>query len=578
MEIFKKNRATIENIMADTLRAIQSRYAQSNQMFTVASAWGQILYVLQNLSQFILFFIEDSITELNINEASRESSIYGLAALAGHNATRATSARGTVELVWNGKDTSEVGGGAILIPNKASMVFVNGGSKYFLNISQDNIRLNLNKTSKITAQIVQGILRTATFTGDGTKLQSFSVSERSTSSIENFEVTVKVNGEVWKVYSSLYDIPYNTKGVIIKTGISPGIDIFFGNGRMGMVPPEGSIITVDYVETLGYSGNINSTDPGLIKMEFESEGSDVFGYSVDLNDFISINVTVPPQLGANQESIAVTRLIAPKTSRAYVLANPDSYITFFEKYGTFSIIEAFSTFDDQYLDDDNVVYVLLVPDVTLKMKSNENYFNLKKSDFVLSEYQKTRALEVIEESGQKIVTTVVNIIDPKISRYVVNVVISVFEGYDPETIKNTIVDLFSDYFLTIRRRDKIPRSDLIALIEGIPGVDSVMVFFMSEKNENYQRSVASLASTDPRRKILQGLDQFGDIVMEKDEVVIISGGWTDSNDVYYDTGADLNKLSSVNIDVSSMVPVTYNTQVNMINKSNIKSNNVNTNS
>lgn len=578
MEIFKKNRATIENIMADTLRAIQSRYAQSNQMFTVASAWGQILYVLQNLSQFILFFIEDSITELNINEASRESSIYGLAALAGHNPTRATSARGTVELVWNGKDTSEVGGGAILIPNKSSIVFVNGGSKYFLNLSQDYVRFNLNKTTKITAQIVQGILRTATFTGDGTNLQSFSVSERSTSSIENFEVTVKVNGEVWKVYSSLYDIPYNAKGVIVKTGISPGIDIFFGNVRMGMPPPEGSIITVDYVETLGYSGNINSTDPGLIKMEFESEGTDVFGYSVDLNDFITVNVKTPPQLGSNQESIALTRLIAPKTSRAYVLANPDSYITFFEKYGTFSIIEAFSTFDDQYLDDDNVVYVLLVPDVTLKMKSNENYFNLKKSDFVLSEYQKNRALEVIEESGQKIVTTVVKIIDPKISRYVVNVVISVFEGYDPETIKSTIVDLFSDYFLTIRRRDKIPRSDLIALIESVPGVDSVMVFFMSEKNENYQRSVASLPANDPRKKMLQGLDQFGDIVMEKDEVVIISGGWTDSNDVYYDTGADLNKLSSVNIDVSTMVPVTYNTQVNMINKSNIKSNNVNTNS
>jgi len=575
MEIFKKNRAKIETLMADTLRAIQDRYSQSNQLFTVASAWGQIIYVLQGLSQMILFFVEDSITELNIREASRESSVYGLAALAGHNASRAGSARGEIEIVWNGKETSDVGGGAILIPNRSSLVFTNSGVKYFLNLSQDYIRFNLNKQTSINAQIIQGLVKTASFTSSGNGLQSFNISERSTSSIENFEITVKVNGENWKKYDSLYDMSYGTKGAMVRTGISPGIDIYFGNGKMGMVPPAGSIITIEYIETLGVSGNIATLEPEKVLMEFVDDGINVFGYAVSMKDYLKINCKTPPQLGTAAESIALTRLIAPKTSRAYVLANADSYITFFEKFGTFSIIEAFSTYNDQYLDDDNIIYVLLVPDITMKLSSNENYFNLIPSDFLLSSFQKTRLLGAIEESGQRIVTTEVKIIDPSLSRYVVNVVISVFEGYDPDTIKSTIIDMFSDYFISIRRRDKIPRSDLITLVESVPGVDSVMVFFMSEKNENYQRSVANLQSTDPRKKMLQGLDQFGDILMGKDEVVVISGGWKDSNDVYYDTGADLNKLSSVNIDISQTVPVTYNTQVNMINKSNIKNNNSN---
>ena len=275
-------------------------------------------------------------------------------------------------------------------------------------------------------------------------------------------------------------------------------------------------------------------------------------------------------MGSNSEAVQLNRILAPKTSRSYILANPDNYITFFEKYGTFSIIEAFNTSGGAYIDDQNIIYVLLVPDVTLKLASDQNYFNLKLSDFTLSDFQKTTILNVIETSGQKIVGTEVMLLDPKTSRYIVNVILTVFEGYDPDTIKSGIVDRFSQYFLSIRRRDIIPRSDLIALVEAIPGVDSVMIFFVSEKNENYQSTLSTLSANDPKRSILFGLNGFGDIVMEKDEVVIISGGWTDSNGLYYDVGADSSKLSSVNIEISSYTPVSYNTQVNALNKASIK--------
>jgi hypothetical protein len=572
MDLFKKNRAKIQDLLQDSLELIQKRYNQANQLFTVASAWGQILFVLQNLSQLILFFIEDSITELNIRSASRESSVYGLAALTGHNATRSGAARGQVEISWNGIDSLSVGGSAILLPKYASIKFENGQTTYVLNLPQDFIRINLNPSTKVVCEIIEGSIKSSTFTGDGKSIQTFNVSDRVTSSIDNFEVRVFVDSEQWKVYDSLYDIPYNSKGVLVKTGISSGIDIIFGNVNFGARPPAGSLITVEYLETIGSSGNISAMNPEKIPFVFDGDATDAFGNTVTLSQYLKIKCIIPPQLGTDREALALTRILAPKTSRSYVLANPDNYITFFEKFGIFSVIEAFNTFDDQYLDDDNIIYVLLIPDITKKLKTNETYFDIKESEFILTDFQKNRILKVIEESGQKIVTTEIKILDPKISRYVINVFISIFEGYDPDTIKGQIVDSISTYFINIRRRDKIPRSDLIAIIESIPGIDSVNIFFLCEKNEKYAMSVENLPDTDPRKKIILGLDEFGDIVFDKDEVVIIRGGWTDKGGLYYDPSSDFDKLSSVNIDIRKIVPVTYNTEVNSRNKAMLKNN------
>jgi hypothetical protein len=179
-------------------------------------------------------------------------------------------------------------------------------------------------------------------------------------------------------------------------------------------------------------------------------------------------------------------------------------------------------------------------------------------------------LNSIEESVQKIVTTEVKILEPKISRYVINILITMFEGYDPATVKGQIIDSISTYFIGIRRRDKIPRSDLIAIVESIPGVDSVTLFFVSQKNENYAVSVSSLLDTDPKKKIVLGLDEFGDISFDKDEIAIVTGGWSDRAGLFYDRGADLNKLSSINIDIRSIVPITHNTEINQRNKTFIK--------
>lgn len=565
MDLLDKNKAKISDLLSQTFDLIQARYGMSEQLFTVASVWGQIIFVLDNLSQFILFFIEDSITELNINTATRESSIYGLATLAGHNPTRAIAAKGEVIVKWNGKGLEEIGGGAVLIPNNAQVKCVNNGKTYLLKLGQEYVRLNLDNTSTLVASVIEGTLNTNQYTGSGRKLESFNISARGTSGIENFEVAVRVNGNTWKKYDSLYDIPRNEKGYIVKSSLISGIDIFFGTVDFGFPPPVGSIIEVDYLECAGAGGNLLVDDSSQALFKFDSDGTDIFGRSVTLSEVLQVACTIAPQLGASQESIDLTRLLAPKTSRSFVLANPTNYITFFEKFGQFSIIEAFTTFDDQYLDDDNIIYLILVPDIQLTLKSNETYFDISLSRFKLTNAQRDRIYQLLDESGQKIVTTVVKILDPVLIKYVVNIALTIFEGNDPSTIKNQITSILSDYFLNIRRRDKIPRSDLIAAIESISGVDSVSLYFVGEANE-----LAKLQSPNSPNI---GFDEFGDIVIGKDEIVVISGGWEDRNGIYYDYGAGMDNLSSVNIDVRSIVPVTYNTKVNNILKSSLNTGN-----
>lgn len=565
MDLLDKNKAKISDLLSETFELIQARYGMSEQLFTVASVWGQIIFVLDNLSQFILFFIEDSITELNINTATREASIYGLATLAGHNPTRSLAARGEIVVKWNGKGLEDIGGGAVLIPNNSQVKCINNGRTYLLKLGQEFVRLNLDGTSTLIASIIEGTLNTNQYTGTGKKLQSYNVSARGTSGIENFEVSVRVNGNTWVKYDSLYDIPRNSRGYMVKSSLISGIDVFFGTVDFGFPPPVGSIIEVDYLECGGAGGNLLVDDSSQALFKFDSDGTDIFGRGVTLSDVLQVNCTIAPQLGASQEPIDLTRLIAPKTSRSFVLANPTNYITFFEKFGQFSIIEAFTTFDDQYLDDDNIIYLILIPDIQLTLKSNETYFDIPLSRFKLTNAQRDRIYQLLDESGQKIVTTVVKILDPVINKFVVNIALTIFEGNDPDTIKSQITSILSNYFLGIRRRDKIPRSDLIAAIEAIQGVDSVSLYFVGESNE--ASKLQSPNSPDV------GFDEFGDIIMGKDEIVVISGGWEDRNGIFYDDGASMTTLSSINIDVRSIVPVTYNTRVNNLLKNSINTGN-----
>lgn len=562
LEIFKLTRLGYYQLYQDARNFLQSKYEQADQVFTTASPYGQLLEVVLDLGRLIFYYIEDSIQELNIYTAQRPNSIRGLARIAGHNPTRPVAASGTLRLTYNGGKIDMYGNTAV-IPNFTTMVCQTNGLTYTVILDQEAVSIDLSGKNSIDIPVVQGAIETQTFTGDGEELQSFTTTPKKNFNIDNFYVKVYVNNEEWQKYESLYDIPYEANGCIVKTGIDSGIDVYFGNGYFGKMPPLGSIVRIEYLTTSGNAGNLLVDENPSYK--FLDSGYDIAGDEVDLNKVLSIATSVPVTFGTDAEPLYLTKLLAPKTSRAYVLANTDNYVYFLQKFNFFSVIDAFTTLGDENLEDDNVVYLFLVPDVNKRKKSSDNYFTIPINLFLLTDIEKTKIYDLIEKSGQKLMTVVNKIIEPTISKYVMFVNITAYEGYNKDVIRQNITTKCSEYFLSNRRRDRIPKSDIISVIETVEGVDSVNVYFVSEKNEEYKKNPVNADKKDI------GLDEFGDIIMDRGELAIVRGGWANRYGQYFNPGIDPGKPGTLNITFSKKdTPRNLNMSLHRVEVNNIK--------
>ena len=192
----------------------------------------------------------------------------------------------------------------------------------------------------LDAAIVQGEVKIQRATGTGESLQSFNFSERNYSVPDDFFVNVDVNNEQWPAVNSLIDLGYQQKGFIVRTGITGGIDVFFGNNAMGAVPPEGSIIMVEYLVSDGASANISQDYENSDNFwEFSGTGFLQDGTPVDLNSNFQVRLKTDVIFGTAAEDVNLTQLIAPHASRSFVLATEVNYRYFFRRMNMFSDIE-----------------------------------------------------------------------------------------------------------------------------------------------------------------------------------------------------------------------------------------------
>jgi len=163
------------------------------------------------------------------------------------------------------------------------------------------------------------------------------------------------------------------------------------------------------------------------------------------------------------------------------------------------------------------------------------------------------------------VTSEVKFVKPQIRKYTMDISVRYFEGFNKEDIFNDIRNAVSNYLLNVTRRDKLPKSDIIYILEEVDGVDAVNVQFRSETEETarrlgYYESVTTtiaaqepvtledlgngkqkyvffkkinevkkinIAPGDPIPADIAGLDQWGDIIMDREEVAVFRGGWLD---------------------------------------------------
>jgi len=586
MSILKPNKIKVGQIFTEIGDYLNSVYSTRGDVYSTASPFGQILTVMQAYFQMIFLYLEDAIVEQNITTASKTKSIYGFARITGHNPTRAISSQGTIKLKWK-PSVVDVNMSYAIIVDKAKLICENNNLPYFIQLgsSTGNIKIAKNESKFIELKIIQGESESQTKIGTGKALQSYNF--QSNKPIDNDNVYVTVNGEPFEIIDSLYDMRKGDKLCMVKTGLSGGIDLYFGNEDYGYIPPEGSNITIDYVKTDGFAGNVFGKTSSISFKWVDPFYSNT-GEEVDPNEYMGVNVEKPIILGADGEDPQLTKLIAPKMSRSFVLANPENYVSLLSRFN-YSFVDAYTTFDDDYIDDDNVVYLFLIPDIERRLSKNTDYFTTNLENFYLDEAEKTGVYKYINQTGQQMISSELEIVDPTLTRYVMNVFLRIYDTANATNLNTEIVNKITDYLLKVRRRDKVPKSDLIAMIEAVEGVDSVNITFISEVNEvaikngYYIRKDTSFDAIRGLQTIKEtkvtvpsgsdpnlGLDDFGDVKIGLNEMPVFRGGWYDRFGNYYEDGISSTQYSSVNIIIKEVIRDTIAVKQMNQNKKTIK--------
>lgn len=556
---FKLTEITFSKIKGEVEFYIQKIYNKASQLFSPASPYGQILSVIEQLHQLSILYLKNSVNQFDLsnNNTQNYDIIRSAAVVAGHNPSRAVSSSGTIRIkLKSSSSISEIPRNSIRIQNKTTLKNNTNSLLYHIDLGgSDEEVFNIDNGSSFFLTISQGEWKNDEFTGTGQPNQSFEIVPGD-KEIENHKVEVFVNNTLYEVKNHLYEMEPGENAVVVRTSFNGGASILFGNENFGDIPPVGSAIRVNYVATDGANGNIFRRTTNDFKLVDDILGGD--GISIDFEKFFDIFIETDITFGVDKENIQLTKNLLPINTNNFVLALPKQYSYAIRRLGVFSYVNAYK--------ENQTIKIVATPNVRIFKNQNSDYFTVDERAFRLDNFERKKLDEYIKKGGFTQLTQKYRIQGPKLSYYVMFVNLRIFEDVNEDNIKNQIIESVSEYFLDLKRVDRVPRNEIISLINDIQGVDSVDVRFVSRKNEDYHKEylrkdvnsrITNGNNQQVQRKDYQpettlGLDPLlGDIVFEPKEYPIIRGGWSDRNDIFF-SEKPLEGFSSVNINIEGI--------------------------
>lgn len=561
MGIIKFSSISFNNIKNEIERYLKTEHNKAGILYSPSSPYGQILNVIENLYQMSILYLKNAINQFDLSQPNSNNPriIRNAAIYAGHIPTRSISATGTLKLTLKNdvEIDNDVPGGRITFFNKSELKNRTNALSYSMNIGVEKVTHKITPGYTFFIPIIQGKWKTKNFTGDGTELQTYSVQEISNKDIENFNFEVIVNGEVWDTRNSIWDMLPDEKSCVVRTGFNGGIDLIFGNGGFGAIPPITATIQFNYLCSDGSLGNIfrrTRNDWNFIDDVVSGDGQ-----VVNLTELFEIDIFNDINFGSDYESLEFTKNIMPFVSTNFVLGLPQQYAYEIKKLGVFSHVNAY--------ERTNTIFIVATPNIRLFKNRNADYFTIDIRAFELDRYEKSKIDKYLRTNGKIQLTRKYKIQSPILSYYVMNIYVIPYSDVTDDSIRVQILDKISEYFLDLRRVDRIPKLDLIKELSTIEDLHSVDIQFISKKNEdyhrennkNYQNSVRNYdtslntdisikPSVDYNPKQVLGLDPvLGDILFEPNELPIIRGGFYDRNGIYYSDDIESSLSKSVNI-------------------------------
>lgn len=562
MPATKFSSISFKGIKDEIERYLTTEFNKASVLYSPASPYGQILSVVENLHQLSILYLKNAINQFDLSNPTSNNIrvIRNAAIFSGHNPTRGISATGTLKLRLKPSVDldKDLGGQRITINNKSLIKNKTNGLEYSINMGVEKMTHAVNQNYEFYLPIIQGKWSRKTFTGDGKPLQTFAISEPGGKDVENFNIIVSVNGVLWTVRKHIWDMIPDEQACVVKTGFIGGIDVIFGNEGFGAIPPLASVITVDYITTDGSNGNIfrRTRDD----WQFVSDIYDGNGETVDMEKLFNVDIFTDINFGADKENFEFTKSILPIVSNNFVLATPQQYAYEIKKLGVFSHVNAY--------EKTGSIFIVATPNIKLFKNQNANYFTVDLRAFELDNYEKRKIDQFLKSGGNIQLTKKYRIDSPKLSFYVMNInVISYSDALDV-SVNAQILERISEYFLNLKRIDRVPKLDIIRVLSSITDIHSVEIQFISKKNEDYHgenmrrmqasqnnynsnyNTNISTARPNPNydSNASYGLDpELGDILFEPDEIPVIRGGWTDRNGIQYQDVVDGLGMKSVNI-------------------------------
>ena len=506
---------TVRSYLSKTLNSLGMQYSHS-QIF------GVIFDGIKGVMQNMLFYIEDALTEQNIFTATRKKSIYSLAKISGYEPYYGSSAVGTLIgrlHISNGLQSKT---NKIYIQNHSTVTNKNTNVTYLIDMPTDYYVIDLSKPLvNHEFKIIQGYIAKASFTSNGLSLETMNIG-----GLDLFDkqyVKVSVDGEEWKQVASLYDMTENGHEYICQVGYDNEMSIMFGNGIYGKKLSVGQSINVEYIRHSGLNGNISPDEK--TNFEFSDYGHDTFGNTIDVNNYMKLEMSNCISGGSDSDNIEFIRNMVGKNSRSLVLASPENFELFFKRFSFIGNVNCWAETNSMF------IVASCTKNLEDSIKEPEDYFNIDPKKFILTEPEKEMILNTLENSQKAFAGVSLKFEDPIIRKYAVICYVKVDNVYEKDLVKNNINKYLSIYFIKrFINTQFIAKSDIIKyLLDNIPQIKSLEISMFSglaeeayHNNYYYKYVFKEINGTCNyvKKKIIYekdstpGLDSFGNIVLD----------------------------------------------------------------
>jgi hypothetical protein len=400
-----------------------------------------LLDLFCGVSDMLAYYLDVQATEAFLPTARQRQNVIDLCKLIGYRLDTPVTATTTLRFSLS----SPMGTDLIIPARTACRALLDGGHADFETVEDSLIPRGV-LTVSVPAR--QGVRRTETFTATGQPFQCFRLTGES---IAQGSISVNIADETWNEVGHFQDSTPDSLYFMADIDALDVITIIFGGGQNGAVPPQGAVITVSYLTTLGEKGNLAPGRITQILTPVYSEGAQVS---------LSVTNPVPATGGTSQESIEHARRQAPAELRTLWKAiTLEDYKALAEGFPGVAKAHVLDTNDCQNIRYYNV-HLAIAPD----------------GGGLPSALLKRDLADFLER--RKVITVEVTLFDPIYRPIDIDIEVYVWPGEALENVRSRIEFQLAEIFAfdQVGFGQTIHQSDLVALIDGVRGVSHLNMY------------------------------------------------------------------------------------------------------